>query len=475
MKWSRLCIRSLVVAWISIFLAGAVVANVPVRISIKFILSASGTRPATGNLNTDAEINGEVNAGNTILGDLLDELRIDLLELVDISGVSQYYSAAADDTNRDNLRTDAMNNPTLYRWRNDAINIYINGVSGGAISAFPPNNNIILVNQTPASFPSTILHELGHSLNLLHTHQGGGGDGCADTIADSPSWTRDQIALNNFGQVYANLTSAQQDQVDLVWTNVMSYHFTDPQIRLSPCQMNRVTTQADSDRNWLLTRIPIYVDSGYTGGSESGRFTSPYKTLQGAVNAGGLSGKVLVLQEGYYTLSTVINDNVEMVTRFGTSTVNAPVPALYTLPVDLENSKSPEVRAAIRSVQGEDSAARGAVSDGEQASQLATKSEDKAAIRADAEKKRKQHSDNALKHLMEAEKSAENQERIAIRWELAQRYRDSNNCAEAMTYFRWVADTTEQEHLRKAALLQINLCQKKLDRQQENRSGEEKQ
>jgi hypothetical protein len=314
---------------------------------------------------------------------------------------------------------------------------------------------------------------MGHSLNLKHTHQFWTDD-CDDTIADDQNWTRDQIAQNNFGKVYANLTPAQQDQVDLVWTNVMSYHTTDPQVRLSPCQMKRASTQADSDRNWLLTTIPIYVDSGYTGIWESGRFTEPYKTLQGAVNAGALSGKVLVLQKGYYTLSTVINDNVEIVTRFGTSTVNAPGALLYTLPVDLENSKTPEVRAAIRAVQEEDNAARKVVKDGEEASKLATKAEDKSTIRADAEKKKRQHSNNALKHLMEAEKFAEDQEKIAIQFELAQRYRDSNNCAEAIKYFRLVADTTEQKHLQEAAVLQINLCQKKLDQQQGNRSEEEK-
>jgi hypothetical protein len=474
MKLLQLLIRSLLAAWVFIYLAGSVQANVPIRISIKFILSPSGTRPATGNLNTDAEINGDVNAGNEILRNLIDELRIDLLELVDISGVSQYYTVDSNITNRDNLRTDAMNNPTLYGWRNDAINIYINGTSGGAISDFPPNNNIILANQTPASYPSVILHEIGHSLNLMHTHEGGGADGCVDTITDNANWTRDQIAQSNFGQIYANLTPAQQDQVDLVWTNVMSYHFADPQVRLSPCQMNRTSTQADSDRNRLLTKMPIYVDSGYTGGSESGRFTSPYKTLQGAVSAGGLSGKVLVLQWGDYTLSSVINDNVEMVTRFGASTVNTPVPALYTLPVDLENSKTPEVRAAIRSTQEEDNASRKVVRDEQEALKSATKAEDKATIRADAEKKKKQHSDNALIHLMEAEKFAKDQEKIAIHFELAQRYRDSNNCTEAIKYLRLVADATEQEHLKEAAELQIRLCLKELDQRPGNRSEGER-
>ena len=264
-------------------------AAVPVRISIKFIVDVNGNRPATGNLNTDPEIQNEVTEGTRILQGAITEFNLDQVELVDLPNVSQWYTSDANNTNRDNLRTAATNNPALYLWRTNAINIYINGGPGAAVSAFPPNNNIILVNQGCGNTPSCILHELGHSLNLMHTHETccTNGDECADTLPDNQNWTKDQIAQNNFGTTFANLTPAQQDQVNMTYNNVMSYHVDEPQRRLSPCQMNRISTQGYTDRNWLLTKIPVYVNNGYGGSSQTGSFSTPYKTFQGAWTPGG--------------------------------------------------------------------------------------------------------------------------------------------------------------------------------------------
>ncbi|UCD18401.1 MAG: hypothetical protein JSV44_05700, partial [Candidatus Zixiibacteriota bacterium] len=112
-----------------VLIAQAASAYVQVRISIKFIVDANGNRPATGRLNTDAEIIGEFDWGNTILAadNNMSEFRLQRVEFVNLSGVSQWYSASSNETNRDNLRAAAIADPTTYRWRNDAINIYING------------------------------------------------------------------------------------------------------------------------------------------------------------------------------------------------------------------------------------------------------------------------------------------------------------------------------------------------------------
>ncbi len=461
MKLQQLHAKSVLLAIVLVLMAGAAQAYVPVRISIKFILDAGGNRPATGNLNTDAEINAEFDAGIDILRDVLSEFRIYRTEFVDLAGISQYYSVSANATNRDDLRSDAISNPTTYLWRTNAINIYINGGTGSAISKFPPDNDIILMNQWCGNTPSCILHEIGHSLNLLHTHEGGGADGCADTISDDSSWTRDQLASNNFGCVYAACTAAQQAQVDLVFNNVMSYHTSEPQLRISPCQMDRVSTQGDSDRGWLLAKIPVYVNSGYTGLFQFGRFTMPYKTLQSAVDA-GLSGNVLVLQNGYYTVSTAISDNTTIVTRSAPSTVDRGV-LLYSLPVDLEKSGTPEVRRAVKAVQLEDNAARRAIKAAKQAAKSAATAKERALIIADAEAQRKQHETNAVQYLLNAEKFAGGQEKIAVQLELAQRYRDSENYAEAIKFFNIVADSTKQAHLRERALYEAASARKKLD------------
>ena len=107
-------------------------AAVPLRISVKFILDASGNRPATGNLNTDAEIETEIEEAISILASTFTEFEVDTIQFIDLSGVSQWYSSTASVTNRDNLRAAAIASPTTYQWRTDAINIYINGGTGSA-------------------------------------------------------------------------------------------------------------------------------------------------------------------------------------------------------------------------------------------------------------------------------------------------------------------------------------------------------
>ncbi|MBI5483972.1 MAG: hypothetical protein HY888_05875, partial [Deltaproteobacteria bacterium] len=110
---------------ISLSLTTPAFAQVPLRISIKFILDASGNRPATGNLNTDAEINTEFTSAINILARAYTEFSVDRIEFVDLSGLSQWYStSAATTTGRDQLRTAAIAAPATYHWRTDAINIY---------------------------------------------------------------------------------------------------------------------------------------------------------------------------------------------------------------------------------------------------------------------------------------------------------------------------------------------------------------
>ena len=444
----------------------AATAYVPVRVSIKFILSSTGSRPATGRLNTDAEINAEFDWGNTILADNrnMSEFRLERIQFLDLAGVSQYYSSSANSTNRDNLRADAMANPATYLWRTDAINIYINGGTGSAISKFPPDNDIILMNQNCGNTPSCILHELGHSLNLLHTHQDGGADGCSDTIGDNSSWSKDQIAQNAFGKTYANCTASEKAQVDLVFNNVMSYHTSEPQLLLSTCQLGRVSGQGDSDRAWLLTRDPVYVRS-HALPYEFGTYVFPYKTVEAAIIS-GLSNEVLVLQQGSYAEPTSVMDGSSyVVTRSGDSYINGCL--LFTLPTDLENSKTLQVSNAIKAVQGEDNIARQIMREAKEAAAEISEEaaeQEKSSIMKNAELAKKLHEDNAIGHLLDAELFATGKEKVAIQLELAERYKFSGNCTEAIGYFILVADNTTQPHLRQRALFEANNCHEMLDK-----------
>lgn len=397
-------------------LAGLVPAlgeGVPIRLSFKFILNAAGNRPPAGDINTDAEVDAQVERGNQIFGRWTSELRFDELEIVDVAGVSQWYPSDTND--RDALRTAATNDPATYHWRNDAINIYITSANDSAISKFPPDNDIVLVCQ--AIFDTTIAHEVGHSVNLLHTHQPPD-DGCTDTLPDDQNWNQDDIANNAYGLPYAQLTAGQQYQVDMVWSNLMSYHNGDVRCMLSSQQMDRQSTQCYEDRNWLLSKVPVYVDSGY-GGTHNGSFTQPYQTIQQAINAGILNNKALVPEQGTHEdPASVISTSTEIVTRKGISTIReARLP--YSLPYALEESKNPAVREAVVRAQQSD---------------------------------RKGDLAGVIANLQEAEKHAANEEKSAIQLELAQRLRDAQRYEEAAAYFQKAADESAQKGLQERML-----------------------
>jgi hypothetical protein len=437
-------------------------AEVPIRVSIKCILDANNNRPVTGHLNTDAEINTELDWGNSILGSNMTEFQIDVIEFIDLPGVSQYFTSDSTVADRDALRTAAMADPTTFHWRTDAINIYINGGTGSAISRFPPDNDIILMNQWCGNNPSCILHEMGHTMNLMHTHETcctSNQDGCDDTIQDNQSWTKDQIAQNNFGTTYNNLNASQKWQVDLVYNNIMSYHTAEPQLIISPCQMDRVSAQGYVDRTTHLTKVPVYVNSGFAGLFPSGSFNNPYKTLQDALDEGGLNNRVLVFQEGAYTMTQeFIDGNVEMVTRSGTSFIDKDAVQLWKLPVDLANSKTPAVAKAVKGVQDKDTAARHIRRDaGLRADKAATETE-KANIRSEADARAAVNEADAIKMLVGAEGIASGDERLAIQFELAERYSQSGNCDMAEKYFGLVAKETDQPPLRDEALRRAKGC-----------------
>ena len=432
-------------------------AGVPLRISVKFILDINGNRPITGNLNTDEEIETEIREAVNILASNFTEFDISTIEFVDLPGVSQWYSTSVASpnggTNRDNLRDAAIADPGTYLWRTNAINIYINGGSSSAISKFPPDNDIILMNQWCSNNPSCVLHELGHSVNLLHTHETccTNGDKCADTLTDDPGWDKDALSFQNFGVIYSGLSASQKDQVDRTFNNVMSYHTSEEQRRLTVCQMNRISTQADSDRSWLLAKKPIYINK-YAGSLfQSGRFGFPYNSLQGALSAGNLNNSVLIMQNGSYTMSqTDINANVELLSRSGSSSVDRGA-QLYTLPVNLQNSSNAQVRAAVIAAQREDSRARKIMQAAKKTARNLPDKYKQNTLLQQAKTESKTHSDKVLQQLLLAEKFASGDEKIALQLELAQRYGYANNLAQCIHYYESVANATDQPGLKKEA------------------------
>jgi hypothetical protein len=406
--------------------------GVPVRVSVKFILNSSGSRSASGSINTDAEVDAQFTRSSQIFSRFTSEIRLHEVEILEVSGASTYYDNDASEASRNEIRNAAMADTTKFHWRNNAVNIYITGSGASAIADFPPNNNIVIMCQ--GSYDTTMPHELGHILNLAHTHETCcGGDGCSDTLGDDQDWNKDQIANNAYGITYANCTVGQKFNVDMTYSNLMSYHDPDNRSMISPCQMDRQSNQVWDDRNYFLTKLPIYIQAGY-GGSQAGSFSQPYATVQSAINASALNNRVMVLKTGTHQNPTsTISTDTDVVTRRGTSTIYEKPPD-YQLPYDLENSKNAAVRAAILRVQEND---------------------------------KKKDAAGAIAALLEAEKAAAGREKHSIQLELAQRMRDAKRFDEAQQWFQKVADATEQPGLRKHALRRAQTMKEEAQKQNE--------
>lgn len=438
--------------------ASIATADVPIRVSIKFIVDVSGNRPATGNFNTTAEVNAEADAGNGILKDMISEHRILITEILDLPiSLSGWSNTSVNESNKDLIRATAMTSPATWSWRTNAVNVYVTGGSGSAYSSFPPINDVILFGQNCGNSPSCLLHELGHSINLLHTHQGGGADGCSDTLLDNSGWTStNQMAQANYGLNYSQLSGSQQNLVDQTWSNFMSYHTSPPQLRYSPCQKDRASNQMWTDRATLLSKQPVYV--GFCIILCVGSFTFPYPTIQDALNA-GVTGKVIVLDDIDTNISqTSINLSTEIVTRQGTSHVDRGV-LNYELPVNMDEEPNPTVGSSVKAAQDKFSEGRRVLSAAKNDVQSMTASPSRTAVLNSAKDLDKQHRDSAMKYLLEAELRASGNHKLALQMELAQRYWHREEYERCLAFYTLVADATDQPHLREKALMHAGQCQ----------------
>jgi hypothetical protein len=403
-------------------------AAVPVRLSVKFILDAQGNRgTAAGNLVLDQDVQDQVDRANEVLLGMESEFRVELLEIVDLPD-HEYHHADDVTDSLANIYNNAFllhaANPLMpdrraeYAWRDDAINLYITGDADGSGAAYLPGRNHIAVMGQGAN-ATTLAHEIGHNLDLLHTFEGGG-DGCSDTLIDrnprqqtGSFWGKDEIANENFGINYASLDATQQRQVDEVFSDVMSYHDSNNRSFLSGCQMGRKSAQAWDDRDWLVTRRPVYVDPAAGAGGNSGSWPNPYATLDEAIVAGNLGNRVMVLLEGTHSMSSPLSaPDLEVMARRGDATVHEDV-AIWTDPPDPTRSEVAEVVAAMRDLQAADRA-RDAVA--------------------------------AIEALRRGEASASGEERVMIRLKLAQRLRHAGQLEEALErYLSAAAETRDPE------------------------------
>ena len=129
-----------------------------VRVSLKVILDANGERPTDGAYYQDVQFTESVRFANEILAGSGAGWRIELVEIVDLPGLSQWYSSMTCVEARRGIEAAAELEPELYAWRADAINIYVGGDlldCGGVCSpvfdslAVVPNHPIVINNSYP--------------------------------------------------------------------------------------------------------------------------------------------------------------------------------------------------------------------------------------------------------------------------------------------------------------------------------------
>lgn len=451
------------------FPAPEALANIPFRVSVKFIVDADGNRPAVGTFNSTEDVNDKQARANDVLSNMLSELQMEITEIIDLpAALSTYDSTSIDPTGRNLIRDLALADPDTWLWRTDAVNVYVIDGSGpfGAYSNRPPDNNIVLMGQGVNN--ETFLHELGHSLDLTHTHVD---DLCADTILDDPDWNNiDEMANANFGKDYSLLTVDQQNSVDMTWFNIMSYHLAAREY-LTPCQIDRASATASDDDDWLLSKTPLYVHPANSAASCgttiscNGSWARPFPDLQTALGLGdsALSGKAIVLEKSNYTMTpaTGVNVNVGVYSRQGTSRIDNE-PALYALPTKASIPDS-AVDIALKAAQREATLGRKALMKGK-SDAAAAPEKNRAAITANARKTHRQHNASVIKHLVAGERHASGRARHAIQMELGQRYRQSGNYQQCLVYYKRVAADTEQAHLKTMALQLADKCKEKISK-----------
>jgi hypothetical protein len=311
---------------------------------VKFIVNAAGTMPCCGNGTFDsfADITNQVNAANAILRETGRGYQFFINEVTTVGGpATNFYSNARED--KDLLEAAAEANKTGFKYRDNAINMYVNDASGSAICSFPPTDDVILFGQN--SRTTSIWHESGHYFNLAHTHSGeqdlnGNGtactngcscaqnigansDGCADTIADHECWdTQNAIAQGNFGMNYASLSAFNQTRVDNVNFNIMSYH--DTRDRITPDQLDRWTDAANGDRIDVVTGRTRFVDRS-NNGAASGTSVLPFKTVAAGVAAASASGSdIVLLRPGNYNEPMTITKPLCIRATRGSASIGLP-------------------------------------------------------------------------------------------------------------------------------------------------------
>jgi hypothetical protein len=307
-------------------------AQLAMRTSVKFILSAGGTRPPGGALLTDEDVRRAFTNMNNLLDTFGRGYQFRITEIIDLAGHSELYNLTTSNASA-MIKAVVDNDPSALGWRTNAANLYINNDPGGG-SDF---NGMVVVSHNGSY--KTILHESGHHFGLCHT-QGCGCRDCptceltddevGDTLPDRECWTVDDIATNAFHTLYANLNAAQRAMVSNTFNNVMSYHNDGTHGVLTSDQLDRMADTANGRvADNIITGFTRFVDHANTCSVPAGNsaclggFTGPFRTLTQGVNA-AVTGDIVLIRPGHYNEPMTLTKAVTLRATRGDALIGKP-------------------------------------------------------------------------------------------------------------------------------------------------------
>lgn len=146
-----------------------------VRVSVKIMNDAAGQRPFDGYYRSEEQILTVFDECNATLAAMNADWRVELVEILDVRGKSQWFGPFDCDLKREfeaHARADAAN----YFYRFDAINIYVISEltgCGGYCSIPSSGDEVIIINNRVGILNWSLgwLHEIGHYFGLQHTYQ----------------------------------------------------------------------------------------------------------------------------------------------------------------------------------------------------------------------------------------------------------------------------------------------------------------
>ena len=313
-------------------------AQIKMRVSVKFILGPFGEMPAGGNGTFDefVDIANQVDAANQILRATGRGYEFEIQEITTVSGpATAFFNSPRED--KDDLEAAAEDDPPGFKWRDNAINMYVNNAQGSAICSLP-SDEVILFGQK--SRDTSLFHESGHYFNLKHTHEGeqfygtdaqlcvvvdpvspcscashvgGNDDAVDDTITDNECWTAADILANNPG--------ATALEVANVFNNMMSYH--DTRDRLTSDQLDIWADAANGPRNNVVNASTRFVDLNGIGVVQLGSSAFPFLNMTDGVNNAN-PGDIVLIRAGNYNEPIRITKPVTLRASRGVARLGVP-------------------------------------------------------------------------------------------------------------------------------------------------------